>query len=235
MSSMVHENQACSIAGRSILDHNHYIRDLISYAHDRGGASFILSLDQAKAFDRVSHPWLYRVLRGNNLPDDFVKWVKILYTGAHSNILVNGVLSESLELGRGVRQGDGLSPMLYVLTLEPLLNFIRSNVQITGMQTPHEELKVLAYADDTNFSPQTRPLLTSSSTLFKNSAKPVGHQSTYKKVKPWLSAKITQNSPQNTPLNGCRKLLRSDFHTQTLGNSHSIHGMRLSGRWRTGS
>ena len=156
MSSMVHENQACSIAGRSILDHNHYIRDLISYAHDRGGASFILSLDQAKAFDRVSHPWLYRVLRGNNLPDDFVKWVKILYTGAHSNILVNGVLSESLELGRGVRQGDGLSPMLYVLTLEPLLNFIRSNIQITGMQTPHEELKVLAYADDTNFFPTNK-------------------------------------------------------------------------------
>ena len=157
MSSMVHENQACSIAGRSILDHNHYIRDLISYAHDRGGASFILSLDQAKAFDRVSHPWLYRVLRGNNLPDDFVKWVKILYTGAHSNILVNGVLSESLELGRGVRQGDGLSPMLYVLTLEPLLNFIRSNAQITGMHTPHEELKVLAYADDTNFFPRDKP------------------------------------------------------------------------------
>ena len=157
MSSMVHENQACSIAGRSILDHNHYIRDLISYAHDRGGASFILSLDQAKAFDRVSHPWLYRVLRANNLPDDFVKWVEILYTGAHSNILVNGVLSESLELGRGVRQGDGLSPMMYVLTLEPLLNFIRSNTQITGMQTPHEELKVLAYADDTNFFPTNKP------------------------------------------------------------------------------
>ena len=157
MSSMVHENQACSIAGRSILNHNHYIRDLISYAHDRGDASFILSLDQAKAFDRVSHPWLYRVLRGNNLPDDFVKWVQILYTGAHSNILVNGVLSESLELGRGVRQGDGLSPMLYVLTLEPLLNFIRSNAQITGMHTPHEELKVLAYADDTNFFPRDKP------------------------------------------------------------------------------
>ena len=157
ISSLVNLDQACSVPGRSIIHHNHYIRDLITHADIRNEKAAILSLDQAKAFDRVSHSWLCKVLRACNLPELFVKWVEILYSNANSQILVNNELSSVLELERGVRQGCSLSPMLYILTLEPLLNAIRSNDFISGIQTPprdwgipHKQ-KVLAYADDTNF------------------------------------------------------------------------------------
>ena len=155
--SLVNIDQTCSVPGRSIIHHNHYIRDLITHAEIRNERAAILSLDQAKAFDRVSHSWLCKVLRACNLPELFVRWVEILYGSAHSQILVNNELTGILELGRGVRQGCSLSPMLYILTLEPLLNAIRTNDNISGIQTPPRDRgiphrqKVLAYADDTNF------------------------------------------------------------------------------------
>ena len=157
ISSLVNVDQACSVPGRSIIQHNHYIRDLITHAENQHETAAILSLDQAKAFDRVSHSWLCKVLRACNLPELFVTWVEILYSNAQSKILVNNELSGALELERGVRQGCSLSPMLYILTLEPLLNAIRSNINISGIQTPSRDRgiprkqKVLAYADDTNF------------------------------------------------------------------------------------
>ena len=153
ISSLVNTDQTCSVPKRSIINHNHFIRDLIAHVENTNETAAILSLDQAKAFDRVSHSWLCKVLRAFNLPELFVKWVEVLYDNAHSQILVNNELSSVLELGRGVRQGCPLSPMLYILTLEPLLNAIRSNNRIIGIQTPAcaRPQKVLAYADDTNF------------------------------------------------------------------------------------
>ena len=56
-----------------------------------------------------------------------MKWVEILNTGASSKILINKTLTSEYKLLRGVRQGDVLSPILYIMTLEPLLEKIRQD------------------------------------------------------------------------------------------------------------
>ena len=128
------------------------IRDLISLANVRGDKACILSIDQQKAFDRVSHEWMFKVLKQCNVGDYFLKWVKILNTGASSKILLNKVLTTKYELLRGVRQGDVLSPIIYILSLEPLLEKIRQDTSITGLHIPNKGFqKLLAFADDTNF------------------------------------------------------------------------------------
>ena len=66
LEDLVHPGQAAVIKGRSIQNHNHYIRDIISLAKLRGDHSCILSIDQQKAFDRVSHEWMFKVLKENN-------------------------------------------------------------------------------------------------------------------------------------------------------------------------
>ena len=79
-----------------------------------------LSLDQDKTFDRVDWPFLFATLAKMGLSDNFVRWVKILYTVVRSSVLVNGFTSRSFKPSRGVRQGGPLFPLLCVLSMEVL-------------------------------------------------------------------------------------------------------------------
>lgn len=68
-------------------------------------------------------------------------------------IVINGYLTEQIELKRGVRQGDPLSPLLYVLCVEVLASQIRTSPFITGFLLPCSGtyFRVTQYADDTTF------------------------------------------------------------------------------------
>jgi len=100
----------------------------------------------------VSHDWIFKVLEQCNFGQNLLRWLKILNTGGTSKILLNKMLTTEYELLRGVRQGDVLSPILYILTLEPLLEKIRQDTSISGLHIPNKGIqKVLAFADDTNF------------------------------------------------------------------------------------
>ena len=128
------------------------IRDLISLANLREDHACIVSIDQQKAFDRVSHEWLLKVLEQCNFGNYFLRWIKILNFGATSKILLNKILISEYEIRRGVRQGDVLSPILYILSLEPFLEKIRQDTSITGLHIPNKDFqKIIAFADDTIF------------------------------------------------------------------------------------
>ena len=71
-------------------------------------------------FDRVDGTYLLNALEKFGFGSNFLKWISTLYNGAQTKILVNGWLTPSVMLERGVRQGDPLSPLLYVLTAEVL-------------------------------------------------------------------------------------------------------------------
>ena len=152
MPHLVHTDQTSAIKGRTIQEHNHFIRDIITLAHDKQIQATILSLDQTKAFDQVSHSYLHKTLEHCNFGPYFRKWIQILYKEPTSQILTNHTLSEPYSIGRGLMQGDSLSPLLYVLTLEPLLEKIRQDKRIAGIKIPGgNEQKLKAFADDTNF------------------------------------------------------------------------------------
>ena len=51
-------------------------------------------------------------------------------------IIVNDFLTSPVKLSRGVRQGDALSPMLYILCVEILACIIRNSSQIEGFLLP---------------------------------------------------------------------------------------------------
>ena len=64
----------------------------------------------------------------------------------------NGIATPLFSVGRGVRQGDPLSPYLFILALESLLTAIKQNNDITGIEIEGKEIKCTAFADDlTNF------------------------------------------------------------------------------------
>ena len=154
MSKLIHPDQQCAVQGRKIQNHLHFIRDFITYTQDKPTPGAIISLDQEKAFDRVSHEYLHKTTHAYNLGTYLETWIQTLYKQPESQILVNHTLSETFQLTRSIRQGCSLSPLLYILTLEPLLEHIRQThkgIRIPGKRTATQ----LAYADDTTFFTET--------------------------------------------------------------------------------
>lgn len=79
----------------------------------------LVTLDQEKAFDRVDHEFLMRMLAKFGFGSIFCQWVSLFYI-TFSRIIYNGILTQPIFPGRGVRQGCLLSPLLYVLVSEVL-------------------------------------------------------------------------------------------------------------------
>ena len=146
---LIGDNQTCSVKGHSIQQNLWLLRDLTYFAIDRNLPCAIVSLDQEKAFDRVDHAFLWKVLDKFNLDDTFKRWIKLLYNGAIGKVLVNGFISDPFPISSGVRQGCPLSPLLYVLCCEVLLLCFNFCENLKGFLLPGGLcVKCVAYADD---------------------------------------------------------------------------------------
>ena len=147
---IIHLDQTCAVKGRSIFDNVHLLRNISDYIEQKNLSACFISLDQEKAFDRVSWSYLYDTLKAFGFDDGFIKWVKLLYTDISSSVIVNNFVSDPFHLHRGVRQGCSLSPLLYVICVEPFANKIRNLDEIKGLKLPGSNLeaKISGYADD---------------------------------------------------------------------------------------
>lgn len=119
------------------------------YTINRRAQGILVSLDQEKAFDIIEHEYIFRVLNAFGFPQDFVNLIKELYNNLESTLFLDFRESSPFRVTRGVRQGCPLSPVLFVLSLEPYLRAIADNPQIRGLALPgSSDVKVTAYADD---------------------------------------------------------------------------------------
>ena len=149
---IVDPDQTCSVPGRKITSNLHILRDVLDHIDRTNETGILISLDQEKAFDRVNRTFLLNLLSRFGFGPSFFFWINTLYNGANMRIIVNEWLSDTIPLSRGVRQGDSLSPLLYILCVETLACKIRNNPDIEGFLLPGARglcYKVGIYADDT--------------------------------------------------------------------------------------
>jgi len=145
--SIIHTSQT-GVHGRRI-DHTiHTIRDLIALAERNQDEAAFIFLDQEKAFDRVNHLLLFKVMRRYGFGDTFISWITRLYATDTSRVMINGFLTDKFNILRGVRQGCPLSPLLYVFIIELLAAQLRANPNIVGFTVGGEKIVSLHYADD---------------------------------------------------------------------------------------
>lgn len=148
--TLIHHNQVGYVQGRNILDNIRTIDDILKYTKAANIPGILLCIDFKKAFDSLSWKFVEAVLKKFNFGVSFVQWFKTMYQGAVSCVVNNGNTSHYFSLGRGVRQGDPLSPYLFVLAAEILACKIRDNTSIHGLSINNTEVKTLQYADDTS-------------------------------------------------------------------------------------
>ena len=153
LQDIIHVDQSYTVPGRQIFDNIHLIRDCIHFHNDMNLPLGILSLDQEKAFDRVSHHYLFQTLHAFGFGENFINFIKLLYTQTDSLVRVNSSLTAPVQFSRGIRQGCSLSGQLYAIVIEPLLHRIRQDDSIQGVMIPNSsdrKCKLSAYADDVN-------------------------------------------------------------------------------------
>ena len=108
----------------------------------------IISLDAEKAFDKIYHPFMIKVLESSGIQGPYLNIIKAIYNKQVANIKINGEKLEVIPLKSGTRQGWPLSPFLFNIVLEVLARAIRHQKEIKGTQIGKEEVKISLFADD---------------------------------------------------------------------------------------
>ena len=147
--NLIHEDQKGFIAGRFIGENIRLIYDVLFETKNQNIPGLLLSIDFEKAFDTVSWKFISKTLDYFNFGDSVKKWIKLFQNGAESSILQNGFISEFFYLKRGCRQGDPISPYIFLLCAEILGQMVRKNENIKGIKINNKEYKISQYADDT--------------------------------------------------------------------------------------
>lgn len=148
---VVNEDQTCGVEGRRIQWNLGLVRDCIHWVEERGVPLMLVGLDMEKAFDRVNQGFLAAVLERMGFGPIFRRWLGIMYTGVGSRVVVNGHMGVLVSQQTGVRQGCPLSPLLFVIYIEPLAAAIRADAGVKGLRLPgggERDLRISQYADD---------------------------------------------------------------------------------------
>lgn len=106
-------------------------------------------IDFEKAFDSVSWKFIQETLNFFNFGPSFCKWMKTFQYNSNSCVTQAGFLSNFSKLGRGCRQGDPISPYIFLLCAEILSVRIKNIKSIKGIEIRNTELLMSQYADDT--------------------------------------------------------------------------------------
>ena len=145
----------------------------------------ILLVDFSRAFDSISHSYIYETFSFLNFGNHFIGMIKTMLNKKSCNLMVDGYLTSSFKIERGVPQGDTASPYIFIIVLEILLLKLKNDPGIMKLNIlPHDNpadnidfnIDPLAvFADDlTLLMKETEDNLVRVRDIFKNFAKVSG-------------------------------------------------------------
>ena len=85
----------------------------------------IISIDADRAFDKIQHPLMIKMLKQLGLEGTYLNTIKAIYDKPTANIILNGEKLKAFPLRSGTRQGCPLSPLLLNIVLEVVATAIR--------------------------------------------------------------------------------------------------------------
>ncbi|KAL0290050.1 UNVERIFIED_CONTAM: Retrovirus-related Pol polyprotein from type-2 retrotransposable element R2DM, partial [Sesamum radiatum] len=151
---LISPSQNAFVPGRMISDNVLLAQELFSgYNQCRLPPRCALKVDLRKAYDTVEWDFLFATLRLFGFPAVFIRWIEECVTSAHYSVVVNGGVHGFFAGARGLRQGDPMSPYLFVLVMEVLQMILQQFIDQDGQFLYHwrcTELKLfqLSFADD---------------------------------------------------------------------------------------
>ncbi|KAJ0535737.1 putative RNA-directed DNA polymerase [Helianthus annuus] len=153
---LVSPEQTTFLAGRCITDGPLVLNELLGWMKKAKKKGMFFKVDIDKAYDSLNWGFLDRVLEQMNFPSLWRKWVMAVVTSARASVLINGSPTHEFICHRGLKQGDPLSPFLFVLAMEALTGCMKRACSVglfhgLGCGNRGPVLSHLMYADDVVF------------------------------------------------------------------------------------
>ena len=147
--SLLHEDQKGFIPRQLITEHTCLVAEVVHLSNSTDSDGYVVSLDQAKAYDRTVLPWLLDVMRVMGVDPDLISLIADMTHQCHTRVRINGAYSRPYSLRRGVQQGDPLSCLLYDFSIEPMGMALQRTVKgVSTLGLP--PVKLIQFADDMN-------------------------------------------------------------------------------------
>ena len=157
LDKVISKSQNAFVKGRQILDAVLIANELVDSTMRRKEQGLVCKLDIEKAYDSISWEFLYRVMNRMGFGTRWLSWIKWCISTASFSVLFNGSPTGFFPSSKGLRQGDPLSPYLFVIGMEALSCLINRAVEgnyFAGSRIAvgrGEDMVIshLLYADDT--------------------------------------------------------------------------------------
>lgn len=156
MNGLISNSQSAFIKSRSIHDNFMFVRGFVRRLHRNKTPSLLLKLDIMKAFDSIHWDYILDfyildLLQRRGFPPRFRNWITAIWASSSLRVLINGIPGEPIKLGRGLRQGDSLSLLLFVIAIDPLQQLLDKATDLGllhRLRGQASTMRTSLYADD---------------------------------------------------------------------------------------
>ncbi|GKV33229.1 hypothetical protein SLEP1_g41758 [Rubroshorea leprosula] len=157
MSQIISNTQSAFVGGRQLVDGVLVLNEVVEEVKRRKHQAFIFKADFEKAYDCVDWSFLDWMMNRFGFGVRWRGWIKECLSTARISVLVNGSPTEEFRMGKGLRQGDPLSPFLFLMIAEGLHGLVKKaelEGLLHGIDVGSKGLNIslLQFADDTLIS-----------------------------------------------------------------------------------
>ena len=141
--------QASFRKGRGTRDQIANIRWIIEKAREFQKYIYFCFIDYAKAFHRVDHNKLWKILEEMGIPDHLIYLLRNLYAGQEATVRIGHGTTDWFQIGKGVCEDCILLPCLFKLYAEYIMRNVGLEEAQAGIKIAGRNINNLRYADDT--------------------------------------------------------------------------------------
>ncbi|RVW62551.1 putative ribonuclease H protein [Vitis vinifera] len=154
---VISKAQGAFVEGRQILDAVLIANEAIDSTLKNNESAILCKLDIEKTYDNVDWTFILTVMQKMGFGEKWIRWIKWCISTASFSVLVNGTPTGFFQSSKGLRQGDPLSPYLFVIAMEVFSAFLQraveggylSGCRVKGRSEEGALISHLLFADDT--------------------------------------------------------------------------------------
>lgn len=166
--------------GKSTTDQIFNVRQTMEKMWELGSDMHQIFIDFKQAYDSINRPFLWTAMRDMGIPLKYIRLAKATVEHSRSCVRLQSDLSKTFDVSSGLRQGDGLSPLLFNIALDKVIR--NSAINWTGTLV-HKSQQLFAYADDLDIVGRNAQTVVRGFQALKDAAHPAGLQISEGKTK----------------------------------------------------